>query len=847
MPSTPSAATSEGDRREAEKEMRRAQRRHRQRFWRLMRSYRISFVMLLIGSAALGLVAWLLHPICVVGGSQDGACLGPTSYWTVWLLLASLLLMTNESPPDIVLLGTTTLLLLTGVISNEEAWRGVSSPSVLVIGVLFVVARALEETRAVEMLLLPMLGSPKTTGVGILRLCIPVAVSSAFLNNTPIVAMLLSVCEGWAARNGLSIHALLMPLSFASMLGGMCTLIGTSTNLVLNSQIENDPEAPLQPFTMFSMSVAGIPAAIVGILFLALAAPVLLRPRGSDADMNGPMLHVQLTPKSDAAVVFGQRANPPSDGGDNGAVTLEEFALPDALASKADGPSPVRSGSSGGLVIVVPPPPHEPASTPFVLRGLACYCIEVLVGRECSLVGQHPCALDAALAEKGRQRATEVVGLKRGSVEYLPGRGIRCDVETGDVWSALRIQPGDSLLVSCLGDAVPKLRALRGVTAAPDADDASLGRAISPNIEAARHHRRRNPRSWRLVEAVVSASSPLSGLTLSEALSLPALEQTIFWGIRQTHAYRDAHPAVRDGELVGSPRLMHAGGDAQRLRWSEVYGDDEPQSGGSRHRLRHAEAEDSASTEDGMCGLAVLHPGCTLLLEAPAMWVENHRTSRSFALLGVVGSSPVPTAGAGRTMARIRLAASLLALVALLALSATGTVELLPLALAIAYCLVGVGCITLEQAWRSISFRVLLTIACSFGLSSALTNTHVSAALATGLVAMAPVGPFPFLLLIFLFTSLLSCVVSNAATVVLLYSVLRTVDIDGLRPAQLMLIMMLGASSAFATPIGYQTNLMVLARGGYRFGDFALLGGGLTILTGLCVSLIVWALPESLF
>ena len=61
--------------------------------------------------------------------------------------------------------------------------------------------------------------------------------------------MLLSVCEGWAARSNLSIKVLLMPLSFASMLGGMCTLIGTSTNLVLNAQIEDDPEAPLPPLT----------------------------------------------------------------------------------------------------------------------------------------------------------------------------------------------------------------------------------------------------------------------------------------------------------------------------------------------------------------------------------------------------------------------------------------------------------------------------------------------------------------------------------------------------------------------------------------------------------------------
>jgi hypothetical protein len=601
------------------------------------------------------------------------------------------------------------------------------------------------------------------------------------------------------------------------------------------------------------MSPAGVPAAIFGIFFLALAAPVLLRPRDTDADPDGGMRqlkHVPPTPKSDA--VLGDRAILPAvAGAGNGGVNLEQFALPAGI-SHADTGSPVGAGPA------MPPAPHEvvvvdvPASTPFALRGLACYCIEVLIDRDCSFIGQHPSVLDSTLAKKGRPRATEVVGLKRGALEYLPGHeiGLRTDVETNDPWSGLRTQPGDSLLVSCLGDAVPRLRAMRGVTALPDAKDASLDRAISPGIESARHHRRRNPRSWRLVEAVVSASSPLSGLSLAEAIAFPELEQTMFWGFRNTHAYHNALPTVRNGDVVGP--LTHVDSRAQLLQWSEVYADGhEPGLGEPGVRLRREESDDSAATADAAAALVLLHPGCTLLLEAPAAWVEIHRTSRSFALLGVVGSSPAPSAGSAgclppRSMARLRLGASVFALVVLLALSATSVVPLLALSLAIAYCLVALGCITLDQAWRSISFRVLLTIACSFGVSSALTNTHVSAALATGLVALSPVGPFPFLLLIFLFTSLLSCVVSNAATVVLLYSVLRTVQMDGLRPEQMMLVMMLGASSAFATPIGYQTNLMVLARGGYRFGDFTFLGGGLTITVGLCASLIIWVLPPSL-
>ena len=123
--------------------------------------------------------------------------------------------------------------------------------------------------------------------------------------------------------------------------------------------------------------------------------------------------------------------------------------------------------------------------------------------------------------------------------------------------------------------------------------------------------------------------------------------------------------------------------------------------------------------------------------------------------------------------------------------------------------------ITVEQAWNAIHHRLLLTIAASFSLGAALRNTHVSANIASALIATHIVlGPFGFLLAIFICTSLLSCVVSNSATVVLLYSVLREVDVPGLGVRQMLTSMMLGASCAFATPIGCNTNLMVLSAGG---------------------------------
>lgn len=255
---------------------------------------------------------------CVAGPNGTGVelCLYGQSYWTLSLLLGALLLMVNEAPPDLVMLAFTMLLVLAETISDAEAWAGFSSTSVLSIGALFVVARALEETRAVEKIILPLLGHPRGHRSALLRLCAPVALFSAFLNNTPIVAMLITVCERWAARCNLSIKVLLMPLSFASMLGGMCTLIGTSTNLVLNAQIEADPNAPLQPLSMFSMSLVAFPAAVVGICYLSLAAPCVFRARlASTREKAAVERAVEVGREAgdtplEAGVGFGSRGSP---------------------------------------------------------------------------------------------------------------------------------------------------------------------------------------------------------------------------------------------------------------------------------------------------------------------------------------------------------------------------------------------------------------------------------------------------------------------------------------------------------------------------------------------------------
>lgn len=117
------------------------------------------------------------------------------------------------------------------------------------------------------------------------------------------------------------------------------------------------------------------------------------------------------------------------------------------------------------------------------------------------------------------------------------------------------------------------------------------------------------------------------------------------------------------------------------------------------------------------------------------------------------------------------------------------------------------------------------------GLGAALTNTGVAKLLADALVSVGELtGAIGLLCLLFVFVSVLSCVVSNQATVILLWPVVSAVDIPGLHLGQFAVILMMGASASFATPIGYQTNLMVYEAGQYAFTDFTKFGTPLTLV-----------------
>ncbi len=192
------------------------------------------------------------------------------------LLLTTVLLVREALSPDLLMLAALAALLLTGVLDLESALYGFANPTLLAIGSLYVIAAALRETGALERASRLVLGGTRPLRVVLLRLSIAVAAGSAFMNNTPIVAMGIPAVRAWASRHGVAASKLLMPLSFASILGGLCTLIGTSTNLVTDGLLRSHG---LREFGFFELAWVGVPCTIAGIAYVVLVAPRLLGER----------------------------------------------------------------------------------------------------------------------------------------------------------------------------------------------------------------------------------------------------------------------------------------------------------------------------------------------------------------------------------------------------------------------------------------------------------------------------------------------------------------------------------------------------------------------------------------
>ncbi|MBK8011280.1 MAG: SLC13 family permease [Deltaproteobacteria bacterium] len=589
-----------------------------------------------------------------------------------WILSATLLgiivtLVSGRVASDIVFLGAVFVLLSTGVVTPEGAFAGFANTSILTVAFLYVVATGAKETGATEIIARPLLQRVRSTRDAQARLLAPVVAMSAFVNNTPIVSMFIPVLTGLSKRTGIAPSKLFMPLSFASILGGVCTLIGTSTNVVVAGLVathnRQHPASTVPEFTMFTITVIGLPVALIGLLYIVLFANRLLP---SHADRT------TMTPASAREYKAALRVtkNAPISG-----KTIEEAGLrhlPGAYLSEIE-------RSDGALVAVGPE--------------------EVLA--------------------------------------------------TGDV-----------LLFVGSVDSVVDLQSTKGLVPLSEEDTPLAYRS-----------------QRRLIEAVISAGSPLIGRSI-----------------------RDAEIRTHYGAVVVA---VHRHG----------------------HRLT------------GKLGDVVLRPGDTLLLEGPDDFARKYRDSADFMLVSALSGRAAPRHD--RAYVALAIMAGLIVVMSL------GLVEPVIAAMGAAALMIVTRCCTGAQARSEMNWEILMTIASAVCIGRAVETTGLGAKAAAHLIEFAsPLGFFGIAGATYFLTVLFTSITSNNAAAILMFPIgLSVAQTSGVSFLPLAVLIAVGASCEFSTPIGYQTNLMVMGPGGYRWVDYTRFGTPLTILSGVVAVLsayLVW-------
>ena len=355
---------------------------------------------------------------------------------TLAVIVAVVVMMTVELlSPDILLLTALGLLVAAGVLELDLALDGFANPTLLTIGSLFVIAAGLRETGVLETAGRLLLGRTSRLKQTLLRLTTTTAAASAFMSNTAIVAMGIPLVRGWAGRRGLRPSKLLIPLSFSSMLGGLCTLIGTSTNLVSSGLLQAHGMPPLG---FFELAAVGVPAAVVGTAYLVFVAPRLLPERKEvrtrEERAKERTLEMELDPGSRLAGMSLEEA----DLEDQPGRVLVRIDRPgDTVAGRLvderlrEGDRLTFAGEDSELRSVSRRPGMHEVVRRTPVEGVGAEVHEVVVSEGSPLVGE-------------RIRDVVVPGRYNAAVSGVQRRGEPVQRELGQV----TIRPGDTLLLS---------------------------------------------------------------------------------------------------------------------------------------------------------------------------------------------------------------------------------------------------------------------------------------------------------------------------------------------------------------------------------------------------------------
>ena len=215
--------------------------------------------------------------------------------WQAWMTIVLVVgmfitLMKTRLPADMVFLSVMALLIIFGCLPAAEALKGFSSTTVVVVGTLYIVVAGLEASGVLHWIVKHLLGTPHSYWKAIVRLMLPVAALSAFLTNTTVVALFINVVKIWAKKLGIAHSKLLIPLSYAAGMGGVCTLIGTAPNLIISGFYS---ETSGEVLGIFSTTLPGLFCLLVGVGSIIAMQKLLPVRKSPEEELNA--LHTATT------------------------------------------------------------------------------------------------------------------------------------------------------------------------------------------------------------------------------------------------------------------------------------------------------------------------------------------------------------------------------------------------------------------------------------------------------------------------------------------------------------------------------------------------------------------------
>lgn len=762
---------------------------------------------------------------------------------------AILMFVTEWLRVDVTALLVLLSLTLLGIISYERALGGFSNEAVITIASVLVLSGGLTRTGVANIVgrrILSLAGGTESQLLFVMMLT--VGLMSGIMNNIAVTALMLPVVVDIARRTRRAPSRLLMPLAFGSLLGGMSTLIGTSPNILIAGALADHG---LDPFTLFDFTPVGLTALAVGTIYMVVIGRRLLpeRDMAHQTTRGGPeelerayqlpqiLFTLQLPPDSELAgkSLADIRVRP--------ALGLNVMAIVrDGTTHLAPGPDAVlRAGDK--LVV------EGTVERLETLRGWA----HLEIDEDWQM--PHGFAAGIRFVEIAIPEESRLIGRTVGEIDFRGRTGVEVLGIAHDGESHLThlrrmvLQAGDRLLMVGKPKAVEKL---------PGSDGITLVRSLKPREVGERWGVQRRLMSIRLPEVSMLVGNSIVESRLRDALGLSVLAI-----VRDRGTLHLPHP---DTVFEAGDQLIVEGrhGEFENLYAMQALEIDEQS---------HPTIEDLQTEEVGLAEV-LLAPrtrleGKTLReihfhekfdLTVVAVWRESQVLTAHLRSLPLKFGDALLVYGALDKLTvlakehdflvlteaareayreeRAPLAAAIMG--GVIVTVATGLAPISIAALAGATLMVIAGCLSATEAYHSVEWKVVVLIAGMLSLGVAMETSGTVEIAHRALGAMATYGPYGLIAGLFIITALSAQIMPTAAVAVLMSQIVLSSAGDlGLSPYALLMVVAIGSSSAFMSPVGHPLNLLVMGVGGYRFIDYTRVGAGLTLLLLLVVLLVL--------